>query len=51
MAKKPNYRFERSERARQKEADKTARLVAKREKPENRNRLATFREPARRTTP
>lgn len=32
MARKPNYRFERSERARQKAAKKAARLVAKQEK-------------------
>ncbi len=32
MAKKPNYRFERSERARQKAAKKAARLAAKQQK-------------------
>lgn len=32
MARKPNYRFERSERARQKAAKRTERLNAKREK-------------------
>lgn len=36
MAKKPNYRFERSERDRQKAAKKAARLVAKQEKAEAR---------------
>jgi hypothetical protein len=34
MAKKPNYRFERSERERQKAAKKAARLAAKQEKNE-----------------
>ena len=32
MAKKPNYRFERFERTRQKAAKKAARLAAKQEK-------------------
>lgn len=32
MARKPNYRFERSERDRQKAAKKAARLLAKQEK-------------------
>ncbi len=32
MARKPNYRFERSERTNQKAAKKAARLVAKQEK-------------------
>ena len=32
MARKPNYRFERSERDRQKAAKKAARLAAKQEK-------------------
>ncbi len=32
MAKKPNYRFERTERERQKAAKKAARQVAKQEK-------------------
>ena len=34
MARKPNYRFERSERDRQKAAKKAARLAAKQEKAE-----------------
>ena len=32
MAKRPNYRFERTERERQKAAKKAARLIAKQEK-------------------
>ena len=36
MAKKPNYRFERSERDRQKALKKAARLAAKQEKSEAR---------------
>lgn len=40
MPRKPNYRFERSERDRQKAAKKAARLAAKQAKPEESEGLA-----------
>lgn len=46
MAKKPNYRFERSERDRQKAAKKAARLTAKQEKVEARKSADTAQSPS-----
>lgn len=46
MARKPNYRFERSERARQKAAKKAARLVAKQEKSAARKEAKAIQPPS-----
>jgi len=46
MAKKPNYRFERFERTRQKAAKKAARLVAKQEKAAARKGVETAPPPS-----
>jgi hypothetical protein len=49
MAKKPNYRFERSERERQKALKKAARLAAKQEKSDARKDDETGESPAQPT--
>ncbi len=46
MARKPNYRFERSERERQKAAKKAARLLAKQEKSDARKEAEAIEPPS-----
>ena len=46
MARKPNYRFERSERDRQKAAKKAARLLAKQEKSDARKETEAVEPPS-----
>jgi len=46
MVKKPNYRFERSERTRRKAAKKAARLIAKQENSAARKSAETVKPPA-----